>query len=56
MIKFIKDNIMVFLVTIMLIVLLVWSAQIISERDDDVVETTQQSVCNTSIKGVVNND
>lgn len=34
MLKFIKDNIMFFLVTIMLIVLAVWSAKIITERDN----------------------
>lgn len=34
MIKFIKENIMFFLITIMLIVLAIWSGIIISERDN----------------------
>lgn len=53
--NFIKDNIMVFLVAIMLIVLTIWSAKIISERDNS-AEATQQNVCDTSIKEVTEND
>lgn len=55
MIKFIKDNIMAILTMVMLVVLFVWSVQIISERDNT-TETTQQNICDTSIKEVVESD